>query len=412
MFNKTKLVGYLISLLFSMSIACILEAKPTIIHTPTEEVNLFITRTNTPTSESPEPTQALNPCPPIQNLSAPEKENFAEFPEKIEKYLAQGGSPENIKLDEGEVCISVDFTGNQYRESVCLFIDSTSTSILPSAIIALYQCKNGTIHLSNKYQPDEWGGLEIVGTSDLTLDGIADLIFAEVQCGAHTCWHSLYMWSWSGSDIIESIGGELSFPFPEYYLENNKLMIESSGIGSVGAGPQRLVTTTIAWNGTVVTATLSQKEAPFFRYHAFIDGDALLEAGDFVGARNFYQQVINDVNLQSWGVTYSPEEETSWLKAIAHWRLLNISVIDNDLINAQQYLEQVNDHIPVNKAGYPVLEISENYWQKIQSGTSLDKACDVVYASSEVQQVLDFLNSFGYANPHYQIDELCFLSSP
>lgn len=403
-----KPLGLFMAMLFSISMACILGSQPDVVLTPTQEENLSPISTITPTSELPKIPLSLDPCPSRQSLPSPQKEYFDDYPEEIEKYLAQGGDPEYIQLDEGDVCISVDLTGDQYTESVCLFIDKTSTFIVPKSIIAVYQCIDGSVHLIKTYQPDEWGRLEIVGASDITLDGVEDFIFAEVQCGAHTCWHSLHVWSWTGTALTQCLGGELSFPFPEYYLDNDTLIIESAGIGSVGAGPQRLMTTTVAWDGSAVTATLTKKEPAVFRYHVFIDGDAVLQVGDFLGARDYFIQVIEDNSLQSWGVTYTVDEEKSWLLALAYWRLLNISAINNDLVNVRHYLNLLNENIAVNTAGYPVVEISSRYWQTIQSDALLEKACSEVYTTSSGQKILDFLNSFGYANPHYQIDALCF----
>ena len=394
-----------------MTMACRLvpTSKPTpqvLTQIPPEEP-----ATSTPLPDTPVPTAIPNPCPVQQTLPPPEKQALTLYPEAVKAYLAQGGQAEDIPLVDWEAYLNIDLTGDLIPEYVFIFVDPASEFYPPLSVMVIYQCSRGTVDILQLHRPEEWMGLQIIGAVDLTQDNQIDFSFADVNCGAHTCWHTLHVWSWSGTEFTDTAGADLSFPFPEYLLEKEQLLITSAGIGSVGAGPQRLTHTTIAWNGAVVTATHTTVDPAVYRYHAFIDGDTALYAGDYDIATRHYNQVIQEPDLSAWGALYSADEEMQWLTALAHWRLLNLSVIQNSLDAATQHFTALRDNYPPGSAGYPIVIISEQFWQKITAGENLQQACNAVQSLPEMLPIIDFINSFGYANPFYEVNQLCFSPS-
>jgi hypothetical protein len=400
-----------IGMLAIAAMACRLGSTPTVTFTPltTMQKPTDIPETSTPSPIPPEPTKPSQPQPTQQTVTPPEKSTLALFPEDVRNYLAQGGNPLDIELAEWESYLSADLTGDQVAEDIFVFVDPTSQFTPPTSALIIYQDTDKTTRILKSYVTEDWWGLELVGTSDLTRNGNTDLIFSDVTCGAHTCWHTLHVWTWTGTDFKDSVGTELSFPFPDYRLENDQLLVSSAGVGSVGAGPQRPITTTIAWDGAVITATLISIGPVEYRFHAFVDGDAALRSGYYDDARDAYAKVIQDENLLAWGAFYSADEEQKFLSALAYWRLMNLSVIQDDLDIAARYYEDLKLYTP-ETPGYAVLLISEQFWQIIEADKGVYQACDTVQTLPEAIQILEFLNNFGYANPYYEPEDLCFSS--
>ena len=401
-------LSIIIMLLTIAILACTLGPTPIITPQPTMQATPSDTASNTLHPDPPTATTPPNPCPVQQTLPPPEKQGLALYPEDVRDYLTQGGSPGDIPLAEWERYLTVDLTGYQVSEDNFVFIDPASEFFPPESALVIYQCNSGTVNILQSFEPEEWWGLEIVGADDLTEDNSIDFIFSEVSCGAHTCWHTLHVWSWTGTGFTDSVGGELSFPYPDYLLESGQLLVTSAGIGSVGAGPQRPTFTTVAWNGTVVTATNTTVGPAEYRYHAFVDGDTALYAGQYDSAFSSYMRVIQATDLNSWGAFYATDEEHRWLIALAHWRMMNLSVLKNELDASVQHYADLRNNFPPDSAGYPVVQISERFWLIIESGESILQACSVVRSLPEMLPIIDFLNSFGYANPFYDVDELCF----
>jgi hypothetical protein len=361
----------------------------------------------TPAPPTPTPTPIPNPCPEQQNLMPPEKQTLEQQPEAVRKYLALGGNPENIELVDWEGYLSADLTGDLIPEYIYVFIDITSSYYPPLSTLVIYQCSEETVNILEVFEPEDWWGLELINTKDMTQNGNTDLIFSEVTCGAHTCWHTLHVLTWTGTEFTDSVGGELSYPFAEYYFVDDQFLIGSSGIGSAGAGPQRPITATIAWDGSVITSTMTTIGPAFLRFHAFVDGDTALNVGQYSNAYNHYLRVIEDMNLQSWGAVYQEDEENEWLRVLAHWRLINLNILQNDPDTAEIYYDALKESTSLDTPAFPVVLLSDRFWQSIKAGNDLNHACSVVRAMPETVLIRDFLNSFGYANPHYKADDLC-----
>jgi hypothetical protein len=327
--------------------------------------------------------------------------------EAIRSYLSRGGASTRVPLEEQESLHQGDVTGNGVPEIVYVLIDPQAEQIPPKGLLAVFTCRDGDVDLLYRYEPGEWFGLNWITAEDLTQDGVADLVFSEVSCGAHTCWHTPRVWSWQDSDFVNRMGSEYSFPYPEFKVTDHRLVVVAGGIGSVGAGPQRPVTTTLTWSGQVITATDRTVAPPSYRYQAFIDGDGALASGNYEEAMALYGQVIDDDTLQSWGAFSSEEEERQWLTALAYWRLMTLNAkLGHEGAADQDYAALTGTAAP-DEAGYPVVVMAERFRRAYQRDQNANNACAYAVGSDEATTVLDFLNTFGYANPVYELPDLC-----
>lgn len=369
------------------------------------------------------PTATPQPCPPRAEVALPPRpETFGEpYEVALREYLSAGGDPASLAPllyawealpPEGGMPVQRDLTGDAVPEVALTFINPLAETFPPAGELVIFTCREGRYAVLASYVPGEWHYVNLIGGEDLDGDGVADLVFADVTCGAHTCWHSLHVWAWKGNDFQERVAGEASFPYPTFSLEAGVLLVRSGGIGSVGAGPQRMITETWAWNGRVITRTVQQLGPAEYRYHAFRDGDEAFRARRYAEAFTAYSQVLNDETLDPWAGFYSAQEERLWFTALAHWRLLLLELqLGNTPAATQQYQQLQNDFTPATP-GYPVAQLARRFWDVYQQLGLFSGACAEVIAAPEVPAVLDFLNSFGYANPTYAAEELCPLTTP
>lgn len=373
--------------------------------------------TRLPTTTTPIPTAITSLCPNVQDVAYPTRPaQLTDYAAAIQAYLALGGAPPHLVTlltrwgatpVFGNPVAQAAITHAGGLDVVLSFVNPASERYPPEAALALFTCQDGTMITRYVYQPGEWFGLNLIGAQDVTQDGQADLIFSEVACGAHTCWDVLHVWSWNGTDFEERVGGEFMTPDAAFYLQHGEISVSSHGSASVGAGPQRPLTTTLAWNGSAITVTATAIGPATFRYHAFRDGDAALFAEDDARATTLYQQVLDDDDLLHWEVYFSTDEERRWFDALAHWRLcvLNLRASYPDI--AQIHYEHLRNDYPAGDAGSPVTALAQQFWASYQSSSSIAYGCQAALTVPEAQTVLDFLNGFGYANPVYELSDLC-----
>lgn len=414
----------LLAMLSLISVACALftptvgpeppQANPT----PTRGAQPPLAPANTTAVITPDPYA----WPPSQELPYPDAPlDFADYAETLRAYLAAGGPPGtlvdilnawNAAPQTGEPLIMADLRHNGQPEIIVSFIHPHSTGNPPEATIAIYAGREGSVQTLYTYRPGKWFGLNLIGAEDLTQDDQTDLIFAEISCGDTTCWHTLHVWSWSAPDFQEHIGAEFTYPYPNFGIRNHNLVVSSGNTEPQNAGPQRPITTTLAWSGETITVSGHVPGPAIYRYHAFRDGDTALLSGDYAQARASYQQTLNDAQLEHWAIATSSEEERKWLAALAHWRLLLLDLLTDNHDNAQMHYARLASDYPVGTAGHAVAEIALEFWSTYQDNTLMGYSCLNAIESSEAQTVLDFLNNFGYANAAYNREDLCPFLEP
>ncbi|MDX9952507.1 MAG: hypothetical protein RBT75_00310 [Anaerolineae bacterium] len=393
-----------------------LELTPSATATPT------VAATTAATATVP-PTATPNPCPAVTAVAFPERPtDFGDsYIYALREYLSAGGNPATLGEllhawealpPDGGMPLQQDFTGDGSPEVVTGFINPLAESFPPEGMLAIFSCQNGAYETLYSYAPGEWTNIALVGGEDLNGNGTAELVFADVTCGAHTCWHTLHVWSWDGSTFREQMAGDPSLPYPTFTLTQDAILASSVGVGSVGAGPQRVYTETWSWDGSVITRTATQLGPAQYRYHAFRDGDEAFRAGRYAEALDAYVRVINDDNLEPWAGYYGAPEERLWFTALARWRLVLLGVSQGNFPDAESDYQLLQADFAAGSAGYPVAQLATRFWEAYQRLGLLPEACAEAVAAPEAAAVLEFLNSFGYANPTYTTEELCPLTLP
>jgi hypothetical protein len=363
------------------------------------------------------PTPAVDLCPPRRDVAFPARPAaFDEYVETVRVYLADGGDPKRIpallggwhaKAASGETLARADLNGDGNTDSVVAFINPLSDTYPLESTLAIYSCREGTVRTLYTYTPGVWFGLNLIGTADVTQNGLADLVFTEIACGEQTCWHMLHVWSWAGRDFQERVGGTFTFVDAAFALQDGQILVGSAGSGDVDAGPQRPVTTTLAWAGDGLTVTATTAGPAVYRYHVFRDGDEALFAGRYAYALDAYLRVRDDKTLKAWAVHISRDEEEHWFAALVDWRLLLLELQVQNVPNAQTYYDHLLDNFPAGTAGYAVAALARRFVDSYNAHGNVPMACAEAIRVPEAQDILDFLNSFGYDNPTYTWDDLC-----
>ena len=365
----------------------------------------------------PSPTPIADLCPARRDVAFPARPAaFDEYAETLRVYLADGGDPKRIpallggwqaRATTGETLARADLNGDGATDSVVAFINPASAAYPSESALAIYTCREGMVRVLYTYAPGAWFGLNLVGAADVTQDGPADLVFTEIACGAQTCWHTLHVWSWVGRDFQERVGETFTFVDAAFALQDGLISVGSEGSAAVDAGPQRPVTTTLAWAGDAFTVTATVAGPAVYRYHVFRDGDEALFTGRYAHALDAYLRVRNSQTLKAWAVHISRDEEEHWFAALADWRLLLVEIQLENMPNAQNYYDHMLGNFPAGTAGYAVAAMAQRFGDSYRTHGNIATACAEAIRAPEAQDVLDFLNSFGYDNPTYTWDDLC-----
>jgi hypothetical protein len=214
------------------------------------------------------------------------------------------------------------------------------------------------------------------------------------------------------------MGRELTMPYATFKLEDapslgtGRILALSGGMGSVGAGPQRAYTETWAWNGSVITFASGERGPATYRYHAFRDADEAWFQQNYDQAHWGYLNVITDQTLKAWEGYYGAHEETLWLTALARWRLVLMGMKRENYEDAKAHYAQLQSAFTPETPGYPVAALAKRFWDRYREVGNIAYGCQEVVNAPEAQAVLDFLNSYGYANPMYTPEELCPYLTP
>jgi len=395
--------------------------EPTVAMTPVTVPSPTATAlpTSLPPSPSPTPATPAASCPPRRELPFPARPTtVTEAPAVLAAYLSAGGDPAQLVplLHEWEMLppqsmnpVEADLTGDGVPELALSIIDPAAQTYPPEGTLLVYTCQAGNMDLLQAYTPGQGLGIYPVGAEDFTGDGIPELAYATELCGAHTCFRAFYLWTWRATAFAERVApGTLSLPYPTFLLAPGTVRAVSGGIGSVGAGPQRTITQTWTWNGTTLTQTATEVAPAVFRYHAFLDAETPFFAGNYAAALPLYERVLTDETLQPWAPAISAADERAGLQALAHWRRLLSRLQLGDRSGAQAEYETLQTTF----VDHPVARLAQRFWEGSQGGGSVKAGCGAALAAPESLTVVEFLNQFGYANPTYEVHQLCPFTTP
>ncbi|GAB4478741.1 MAG: hypothetical protein Kow00124_23500 [Anaerolineae bacterium] len=387
-------------------------------------------------------------CPPPGTATLPvQPPPFTEFAELVLDYLSAGGPTTILEatlrgwgaLSEfgGLVRADRDFTGDGVPEVFLVLLDPASTDRFPPpGDLLIYACENSAYRLIYQagFALDE-GAPTVISADDLNGDGVNDMLYATQACGASTCFTDVVVIAWNPRlNVFDRLTNtQVSEPFADVRAQDlegdgiYEVIVTSGMIASVGAGPQRIITTTLKWDGALYVPVDRVVAPAEYRIHVIHDGDDRLLAGDYGAAIELYQRAATVPGLFAWQYP----NESVYLNAFARYRLVQAYALQGDLGAAQSTHDQlVNEFslpptpipeggayeppppgfVPIDDArpGAAFVRMANLFWQEFSRSRDAALACQGVRAYALANPAsLDVLNSFGYANRSYTPADVC-----
>lgn len=396
-----------------------------------EEIS-SITETSTPLP-SIEPSSTIEPSPtPTSPTCILPKEHeslgetfFEDIPNSIFAFLNEGATPDELTtalFEQGvlfpdSVVKTVELTTDNKEDLIVSIIDKTSLTVPPAGAMLIFTCQENQFALTHIEQSGEFFGAPVlVHIQDMNQDGIKEVIFSSSKCGAHTCFENTQILSWTGFSFEHMLDGNTSdLPSPNVQITDfdqdgiYDFEVISGGYGSVGAGPQRSITSIWRFDKEASIWMLGEENsgASDYRIHIVHDADNAMKRGEYQVAILLYDQVINNLNLLDW---QDPNVEQLNLGAYASFKIIVSFALQNDMDSARAFLNSVkNVYAPYNNP-YTYIEMADLFLGTYELEGE-QKACEaaIIYSAEHAITILTPLGQavYGYANPEYSPLDIC-----
>ena len=376
---------------------------------------------------SPQPSLAAEPpqaCLPPGNPSPLVDGPFDIYPPEIFSFLNGGGSAKD--LDQALYSLGIanlpvpvgvsDMTGDGIEDVVVSIFDPRSVLQPPAGLLLIYICDQQGYRLA--YQEDtrpNQGAPGIRYLQDMNADGISDLVLSSASCGAHTCFERVQLISWEAGEFINRLVGEtIDLPYPTIYLEPAQdsgiydLHISGSGLGSVGAGPQRNITRVWTYEAGSLRWLVSSVvfEPSSYRIHVLHDANSAFKNGEFKEALLLYNRAISDSTLQDWS---DPAGEQAWITSFARYQLVVLYTLQDQGTFANLTLDEMNASISPESQQHGYFEMATLFLEGFRKG-GVEEGCAaaIEYAAAHTE-LLEPLGPqvFGYGNPPITPEQVC-----
>ncbi len=383
-------------------------AEPT--ELPTE------TATAEPT-ETPEPTATPTETPETEiGINCPA--DFTEYPAQINavlnnpdfgldglrSYLSDCGSD----VDDGLVV--GDFNGDGGDELIVLYADPNGSEDTPSGDMILFSASDNGWVESLRARAN--GKITLVNTGDINIDGQPDIVYADTTCGASTCFDTIIVRSWNGTEWMLWTDESITMAYADYSLDDvsedgqgDEIILEGGIYGSAGAGPQRARTET--WGSvagapyTLLDRTFADNECLYFAVLDANEAFLNLPDADLVELERLYTKAATDPTLE---ICWTRADEEAELRSFSLFRLALVAAyqgvpeIAGDLIGS---ISEIYTNTVLADAGQVWLDA-------YAESPSIPKACQAVNEFAAANPgAYEFLSDYGYANPSFGPNDLC-----
>lgn len=367
-------------------------------------------------TRTPAPT-ATSPASPTPVPLSPRPEDFADYPKTVIAYLkASQGDTDGLRkmlkawgaLRHVTHLLRADVDDDGEGEFLILLVDPTAEYVteVPGDLLVI-DMDGQEYHLSYQAASDRViTDPALLEVDDLNGDGHTELAFASTGCGAHTCTTTVYIVA-SGLGTYEDLAdGGIGMTFVEVRFTDwdgdsiPELEMHGGMIGSVGAGPQRARTEVYRWDGRTYTLAETIYDPSNYLYFKVLDANQALLQGDYARAADWYQQAIENPNLEVWMGEY----ERANLTAFSRYRLSLAYLLLGDVGAAQTAKDELLAEQPHHIYAHVVTVLWDAYFRH----GDLRSACAEVAAfASEHPETANVLADYGYGNPGFTPGEVC-----
>ncbi len=265
----------------------------------------------------------------------------------------------------------------------------------------------------------------VVSLTDMTGDGLPELIADTVYCGAHTCTNNYRIIGWSGGQFAdlqfvapqpssEEVAGDGPMPISMTYADTQvvdsdgdglpEFLVHGGTIGSVGAGIIRPTTQVWGWDGAAVVLAETILDPTDYRHHVLYEANDRLEAGDLDGALALYEAAINEGALRNDGFAYPPEQVYADISQFTAFRLILIDLLQGNAERANSRLTWLDTTYPDTVAARAARRLITE-WAGPPSAAAL---CDRIEANLlSIDNPTGVLADMGYGNPSLRAGDYC-----
>jgi hypothetical protein len=393
-----------------------------------------------PVAETTTPAGVPSECSiPVQDVTPPEKPaTFTATAQALAAYLSAGASvtaTEELLKSWGNIFNQPgsDVQAGDVQSAwmlpardavvVAIYYDPADQQMATRrGDVVVFQCAGGVMQVAYQASADptfsEVLNPRLFGNEDVTGDGAGELIFIVGDCGASTCFDGINILAVANGAITNLIPGFEWVAFPTFDFVPSRqgaaqdLLVQEGYLESVSAGPQRAITDTWAFNGTVFTFTMRAKEPPVHRIHALQDADDAFRRNDLAAANALYQRVIGDPGLQSWQGSAPLRNEPEVLAAFAYVRLMQTAATAGDTVSLDAAHDALLMAAPEGSPGEIFAQLGEAFYNAYQQGAEYQQACDATVRFAQKNQntfIVLGRETFGYANNDYQATDMCIV---
>jgi hypothetical protein len=310
---------------------------------------------------------------------------------------------------EGPRCLAVDFDGDGRDEFV--FLVTVPEGVQPAGDIWFFEDAEGGHRLLSSARAlanAVLQGVEIVGATDLTGDGVPEVVIIAKTCGAHTCLTHVIIAS-HHRGMLENLapdGASIesleSIELVDAGDGQTEIVMRGGVVGSVGAGPQRALTRTLSWTG-LRFARVDRAEEAEYLIHLIADADAAYRMGDLTTAMTLYRRAATDTTLRDWKAEIGEFVGRREIIPYAWFRAALTAQRQGDPTTTREMLGRAAEHTSSMHG------ISAGiYLAALNAGRTPSAACsDVEQYLTRFADAYQRFWDYGYANPEHTISGLC-----
>lgn len=311
-------------------------------------------------------------------------------------------------MAQPDIVVKADLTGDGRDEIIVLAANPEPETIHGEGTVAILSTDgNGyRVDFDSAASGDSEGMVALLSVSDADADGRVDVAYGSESCGAHTCATDVRVLAYHDGYVQLAQGIVPTYP-DSLTLEDLdgdsmlEIVVHGNVYGSAGAGPQRASTLVYGLVEGRYRLTMVEYDPSDLMYFRVVDGNIALAQGMINEAIAIYTEVINNSELQPSGVFSSDNEEFAALRSFARFRLIVAYAMQEEPATGRELA------LIRSEAG-PFLPAAEAFWSGYAESRSIEAGCTAVAELAEAKpEMLDILNSYGYANPYFAPEDLC-----
>jgi hypothetical protein len=394
--------------------------------TATAAIATIQAATLTAAAPAPAPYFQPNQCPPLSSPPIPPPpQDFDDYSVVIGRYLSAGGPPTVIEAtlrnwgaiaDRGGVVqADTDITGDGVLEVIITLYNPAvynDEALLNAGQLLVYGCDNGGYRLLYKTPYNAGLALpELLRVGDMNTDVKNELVYLTETCNGSSCYKEGKILSWNAivgafeelnNGQIVAINGRIGIAD----IDNDGVLELTANInppGTTTSGPGRSVVDTWDWNGQdYMLALREEPEGARYRIHAIYDADDLLRDRQWRPAILAYDDARRDKSLLSWTVP----NEYEVLRAYAAFKIMiTYALLGNG--RAEDWFNILQGENAPGTPGNGFAQMGQAFMDNFRATNDARAACAQAIGAGATGNVLSVLNSYGYNNRSYTLNDLC-----